>query len=62
MNIESIIYFIGMAIAFGIGVYEYIKCEDKHNAQVFMIMPMMLLSWITVVLYFSNLFRTKKLN
>ena len=62
MNIGAIIYFIGSLVALGIGIYEYINYKDKANAQVFMIMPMMLLSWITVGLYFYNQFINKKLN
>ena len=44
------VYMIGVLIAFILGIVIYITEEDKEDAQIGMLAPMALLSWITVFL------------
>lgn len=55
-----IFYGIGCIIALIIGIYEAIisikscKDEEKDNLQLGMIAPMVLLSWLTVIMFVAS--------
>ena len=46
----AIIYLIGVIIAFILGIFLIVKEERKDNLEYSMIAPLMLLSWISVIL------------
>ena len=52
------IYIIGCIIALIIGIVEMIK-DHSENAQYGLIWAMVILSWITVILYIYNYFKSR---
>ena len=50
MNMIAIIYIIGVIIAFILGIILISKEEKKDDLEYGMMAPLMLLSWISVIL------------